>query len=198
MACFLSEGDGADLSAADAQTLAHLRTCEVCARRYEQVGWRIEALRAADQDSCDAVFTPERLDQQRNQILRRLEHLGHQARVLHFPEKAPGHLAAPHRRHMVSRWVAAAAVAGLVIGVSLGSFMNLRPTTFSAGRVASLSTPHRPAAVSQQAPRPERTALDEEAFLSRIDQAYNTQRAPELEPLDALTPHVREVALLIR
>ena len=129
----------ADLFAADAQALAHVRTCEVCARRYEQVGWRIEALRAADQDACDAVFTPERLDQQRNQILRRLEHLGRQARVLHFPEKAPRHLSLPHRSHVWSRWVAAAAVAGLLIGVSLGSFIDLRPTMLIPGRVASVS-----------------------------------------------------------
>jgi hypothetical protein len=201
MTCFLSEGDGPDLAAADTEAFAHLRVCEVCARRYERVGWQIEALREADEADCDALFTPERLDPQRSQILRRLEHLGRQARVLRFPEKTPRHLSLPHRSHVLSRWVAAAAVAGLMIGMSLGWFLDFHPLgTSQPGRVASVSTPGRTvlSGPPTRSRLPERNLQDDEAFLSRIDQAYASQRAAELEALDALTPHVREVAWVIR
>jgi hypothetical protein len=202
MASFLSEGDGPGLAAADPEAFAHLRTCELCARRYEQVGWQVEALREADRDDCDALFTSEHLEAQRGQILRRLEHLGRQARVLKFPAAAVRHLSRPHRSHSGARWVAAAAVAGLAIGMSLGWFLDLRPTRFlPTNRVASVTAPvNRTARGAQQGPlRVSDTApFDDEAFLSRIDRAYATQRAAELEALDALTPRVREVALVIR
>jgi hypothetical protein len=140
----------------------------------------------------DALFSTEHLEAQRAQILRRIEHAGRHARVLAFPASKQGRTGSD-RSSVTARWVAAAAAAGLAVGLGLGAMMNFQLSGF-------WSSPGRPA-VAARAPVTHVTPVaklsdpgfSDEAFLSEIDQAL-ARRAAELEALDALTPHVREIA----
>jgi hypothetical protein len=204
-ACRLSQGEG-PVDAASAAAMAHVASCPVCARRYEQLGWRLEDLRDADEAAFDQVFTPEHLETQRAHILRRLEAIGRQAKVLRFPSRATRRQLAPAvRTGRAARWVAAAAVAGLVAGLSLGLMMDFRsgPPLSPARTTARLSGSQPPAThpaarpdATADTPRPSTaSALTDEDFLTEIDRALWTQRAAELEALDALTPRIREVRM---
>ncbi len=93
----------------------------------------METLRSEAAAETDAVFSPERLRAQRLHVSRRLEHLGHPARVITFPGRTAGHQFGSSTPRPVRRWVAAAAAAGLFIGVATGLFLD-RETGRSAGR----------------------------------------------------------------
>ena len=61
-------------------------TARPCARPLRGAGAAfMDALRQEGEAEADAVFTPERLRQQQQQIARRLEHVGRAARVISFP-----------------------------------------------------------------------------------------------------------------
>jgi len=99
----------------------------------------------------------------------------------------------------VTRWVYAAAAAGLVIGVGLGTFYDSewrsarRATRLGAGaRQATTSRPAPLAPVATGGTGLAREAADE-AFLSDLEVALERPHTSELQPFDALTPHVREV-----
>ena len=101
--------------------LKHVKQCESCSARLEAVREDAAALRRDVTAKVDAQITPARLDRQFDVIMRRLE--GHSGRVLHFPTSA--HRAAPAQP--LSRWVAAAAAAGLLIGIGAGRLMGPMP-----------------------------------------------------------------------
>src|SRR5205823_4082689 len=77
-------------------------------------------LRAEGECEAAEIFTAERLRVQQQQILRRIQHVGHAARVISFPGLVARHMNASAARGL-TRWVYAAAAAGLVIGVALGA-----------------------------------------------------------------------------
>ena len=80
------------------------------------------------------MFTAERLQEQRDRILRRLERQGHPAEVLMFPDRTGGHQTAYRLLHPARRWVAGAAAAGLVAGLFLGFAVDRRVGSLSATR----------------------------------------------------------------
>jgi anti-sigma factor RsiW len=176
----------------------HLADCSECGARYAELVRDMDGLRAEADAETDEVFTPERLRAQQQQIARRIEHVGRAARVISFP----GHFVSRHMSGSaargVTRWVYAAAAAGLVIGVGLGTFYDSE--WWSARRAAQLSATARQARLAhpaQLAPvatggtGPTREAADE-AFLSDLEVALERPHTTELQPFDALTPHVRE------
>ena len=54
-----------------------------------------------------------------------------------------------------------------------------------------------PVATDGAKPTPDATA-DDDAFLSDLEMALERPRTRELQPFDALTPHVREIADRVR
>ena len=66
----------------------HLTACPECRARYDELAGALEQIRGDAVREADAVFTAERLHEQRDRILRRLERQGHLAEVLMFPRRS--------------------------------------------------------------------------------------------------------------
>src|SRR5262245_31562667 len=117
----------------DPPTAAHLTSCVVCLTRYEALQDILRSVSTEAAAQADEIFTADRLKRQQQHILRRIEHLGHPARVISFPRLgrsiAGGTRVAP-------RWLAAAAAAGLFVGVAVGG-------AFFDGSFRRISRPSR-------------------------------------------------------
>ena len=176
-------GDTIDPRIAD-----HLSECPVCSGRYADVARVLEEVRTEGTAQADAVFTTDRLRAQRQQVLRRLEHANHPARVITFPGQGAARGSATPR--LLSRWVAAAAAAGLFVGVAVGA--SYQWESHSRADRGRLNTGSRLTPVSTNGTEPANVAADD-AFLSELDAALARPRTRELLAYDALTPHVRSV-----
>jgi hypothetical protein len=164
----------------------HLADCAACAARYDELTGMLDMLRAEGELEADAIFTPERLRHQQQQIARRIEHAGRSARVITFPGRFVGRSNAAHASTTGPRWVAAAAAAGLFIGVALGASYPWGGGRH-ANRIDARFTP-----VATRGTEPGDVAADD-AFLSELELALERPHTRELVAFDALTPHVREV-----
>ena len=192
---YLSERGGEPI---DPPAAEHLSDCRECDARYGELVRLMDALRREADAETSEVFTAERLSAQKQQIIRRVEHVGRPARVIDFPGPAAVRHMTRAAAHGVTRWVYAAAAAGLVIGIGLGAVYQSEWIGIQTGR--------RSAAVRQIAnPRPHvgsvpttagLTAADgaEDAFLSDLDFALAQPHTQTLLPFDALTPHVRDIS----
>ena len=119
--CYLAGLDGA---AVDRLVAAHLAECPACAAHLRELVDFMDGLRAEADAETDAIFTPERLRIQQQQILHRLEHLGHAARVLSFPARLMGRRMVRTASRVAPRWAIAAAAAGLFVGVGVGTLID--------------------------------------------------------------------------
>jgi anti-sigma factor RsiW len=174
----------------------HLSDCSECGERYAAMTQFMETLSVSAAGEADAIFTPERLRAQQQHITRRLDQLGHPARVITFPGRAVSHQINSPAPRSARRWIAAAAAAGLFIGVGTGLFLDWETTRGSERRARTIA---RQTHLQAPAPaiaitRPDSAATDE-AFLAEIEFAGDRPRTRELMPFDELTPHVREVNL---
>ena len=181
----------------DPRVVDHLATCADCAGRFQDMAAMMNELRESADAEADAVFSPARLEEQRQQILRRLEHVNRPARVISFPGRDAAADARPAGL-MTPRWVAAAAAAGLFIGFAVGgylgperlhrvrnsSFTQSAPPAMSAQRVSSTPAIR----VGTTPPEP----VDDDAFLIELETAL-VRHARELQPFDAMTPYVSDV-----
>src|SRR5581483_1954979 len=97
----------------------HLAACARCDARRSRLQSLLDDVSVTAAEAADAAFPPERLARQQARIMAHLQYEGRPARVIAFPA---GHAHAPivSRTRPASRWIAAAAVAGLVIGVIAG------------------------------------------------------------------------------
>jgi hypothetical protein len=182
----------------DPPVAEHLADCGECRARYTELVRFMDGVRAEADAETDEVFTPERLRAQQLKIARRIEPLGRAARVIEFPGRfVSRHMNGPSARG-VTRWAYASAAAALVVGVGLGVFYDsgwrlvrrANQMTASARQLnPQLPAPIAPAATSGTAPAHE---ASDEAFLSDLEVALERPRTRELQPFDALTPHVRE------
>ena len=191
--CYLAVQSGEIL---DPPVAEHLTDCSECGERYTAMTQFMETLSVNATAEADTIFTPERLRAQQQLIARRLEHLGHPARVITFPGRPAGHHINSPAPRSARRWIAAAAAAGLFIGVGTGLFLDWDGGASSARRARTLARQthlQAPASVVEIT-RPESAATDE-AFLAEIEFAGDRPRTRELMAFDALTPHVREVNL---
>ena len=192
--CYLAVQSGEIL---DPPVAEHLTDCNDCGERYAAMTQFLETLSVNAAAEADAIFTPERLRAQQQHIARRLEHLGHPARVITFPGRPAGHHINSRAPRSARRWIAAAAAAGLFIGVGTGLFLDWEtgggPSERRARTIARQTHLEAPASVVEIT-RPESEATDE-AFLAEIEFAGDRPRTRELVAFDALTPHVREVNL---
>src|SRR5262249_50078992 len=137
---------------------------------------------------------PERLLAQRHAIARRVEHVNRPARVLSFPTRIVRRTIGVSAARPALRWVAAAAAAGLFLGVAVGAsyqWGGRRPGadlhTLMARDTNSRLTP-----VATRGSSPAEIAADT-AFLSDLDTALERPHTRELQAFDELTPHFREI-----
>ena len=164
---------------------AHLDTCDLCAERAVEVSRWLEHTRELGVAEADAAFPAERLAAQQSQILHKLEQLDRPAKLLSFPRMSPAVSAhgtlAGHGHLVSSRWIAAAAAAGLILGVVGGRLSTWQPAR-TAARTASV-----PAAPASKAVEPARA--DDTADLLMNPELAQPQ-IHSLSAIDSLTPQV--------
>jgi predicted anti-sigma-YlaC factor YlaD len=184
--------------ALDPPLAEHLADCRECAARYAELVSFMDGIRAVADAETDEVFTPERLRAQRQHIARRVGLLGRAAQIIEFPGRFVSRHINTSAARSVTRWAYGAAAAGLVIGVGLGALYDFEWRSRRAfGAIThQLSTPGPivTGPVAAAGSTPAREASDE-AFLTDLEVALDRPRTQELQPFDALTPHVREYNL---
>jgi hypothetical protein len=168
----------------------HLGVCPACRTRFASFSGWLDDVRVDAAAEADEVFPADRLAAQYAQIFRRIEAGERPARVIAFPK-----FSAPltSRSSHASRWIAAAAAAGLIVGVGVGQMMDLRHLgqTGAASIEARLSKPGGPAVLPPAAASIPGTSGDE-AFLSDLDASLSRPSVPELRAIDDFTPRVGE------
>jgi hypothetical protein len=174
---------------------AHLRTCAECRTRHAAFGEWLETMRADAFAEADQAFNAERLATQQAQIARRIEGLDNPAKVLTFPRFARA-IAVPAGGRQ--RWVAAAAAAGLIVGVGVGQLFEFG--TAGPIRQAESLNPAQQLARGTM-PVGERAGMavvpavaqSDELFLYEADGVPSQVRVPEsLQYLNAITPGARD------
>jgi hypothetical protein len=189
---YLAERGGATL---DPPVAEHLADCAACGARYAELSSFMDTLRRDGDAEADAIFTPEHLRLQQEQISRRIALVGRPARVLSFPGRIVRRTIDASTSRTAPRWVAAAAAAGLFVGIAVGASFQWRSQL--EGRRTFLSDASRPRTqrLTPTATRgtvPAEVAPDD-AFLSDLEIALERPHTRELVAFDALTPHVREI-----
>lgn len=166
---------------------AHVRECSACRARLTSLSSWLDGLRTDARQEADEAFPRERLAIQQGQILRRLEAMERPARVLRFPRFAKAISARDAGRQ---RWIAAAAVAGLVVGIGLGQtfqFVNSTSDTQVRGVTAPVERAARGGVVLTPV-----SAGSDEMFLYP-ESTLSVERIPEsLRSLHEITPSARD------
>ena len=187
--CYVAERSNETL---DPPAAEHLADCVDCRGRYAELSRFMDGLRDDADSDTDDLFPADWRDAQRQTILRRVENLGHAARVITFPGRLVSQHMSKGARLRVSPWAAATAAASLFLGVAVGMFYDGRNAPSTVAVVRSAQPPvQAPAGLVP-------VALDTDAFLSELERALNGPQTPELKSLDVLTPHVREIAFDVR
>jgi len=193
-------GDEADSADGRRSVRQHLHGCEACTWRYTELTAPLERLRQDAASEADEVFTPARLDRQLSGILDRLEGAAAEPKVIPFPSSSV-RLDRVFLRRPLGRWIAAAAAAGLLIGVMAGRLLEFGTSRTAQPaptvRVAAGAVISAPPNAFIESGLPSSVEMDEIAF-SEIDQAVQTQRIAALSALDELTPHLRPEAMIAR
>jgi hypothetical protein len=169
---------------------AHLRQCPDCRARYSAFSGWLDTMRADATAEADESLGGDRLSVQHAQIMRRLEALDQPGRIIAFPRFAQPTAVRPQDGR---RWVAAAAAAGLVVGLGLGQVFDLggsaRPGSAPSPQVAR-SVGSEPSLVGLQ---PVATLISDETYLFEQDVLPSPVRVPEsLQYLNAITPSARD------
>lgn len=192
--CYLAARSGEPL---DPPIAEHLSDCEPCAKRFKDLAAFMDELQAAGTHEADEIFTSDRLRVQHHAVMQRLAHVGHAARIIRFPGRRSVELVrrsmSRSTSHGSSRWIAAAAAAGLFIGVAVGASYNYGSTTHGQSMlVPQVAAPLTP--IATRGDKQPQTAADD-AFLSDLEVALERPHTRELMAFDALTPHARDVSL---
>jgi len=169
----------------------HVRECPACRARLAQLSTWLDSLRAEARQEADEAFPRERLAAQQAQIFRRLEAMERPARVLAFP-RFTRVMSGPNVGRQ--RWIAAAAVAGMVVGIGLGQTFDFHRTAPSDARGGSA-----PQQVARTTPvggpmgvQPISAVQSDEAFLYQ-ESSVAAERVPEsLRSLHEITPGARD------
>jgi hypothetical protein len=175
----------------------HLTSCARCDARRARLQRLLDEVSDTATAAADAAFPVERLSRQHARILARLQHEGRPARVIAFPAGHQPYEAAASRTRPASRWIAAAAVGGLVVGVIAGrfghdySFGRPGAPRVIVGRTAEQPDLRAPGATGTI--RELAAATSEEEFLNQIEIAIDAPASAALEPLDDLTPRAWDV-----
>ena len=193
--CYFAARHG---EALDPPVAEHLTDCDACGARYAELSTFMDAVHAEGQADADAVFTPERLRIQQQQITRRIGLVGRAARVISFPRQLAGPSVMGSPSHSAPRWIAGAAAAGLFLGIAVGASYewDWKARAPRLARRASQTESVGPAAFTPLGTRgsdPAPAVAADDAFLSELEGVLDRPRTSELQPFDALTPHVRGI-----
>jgi hypothetical protein len=170
----------------------HLDSCVTCRARFADYSTWLENIRVDAVTEADESFSAERLAAQQAQIFRRLEAAERPARVIAFPKFAQP---LSSRTSNASRWIAAAAAAGLIVGVGVGQLMDLRHSLTGPNPSAVQARMANAPASAGRDPRVQTVgAIRDEAFLSELDASLSRPAVPELRALDAFTPRAGDRA----
>jgi hypothetical protein len=185
------------LEAASGAEEQHLSACARCDARRVRLQRLLDEVSDTAITAADAAFPPERLARQQARILAHLHHEGRPARVIAFPAGHAQQEPAVSRTRPGSRWIAAAAVAGLVVGVIAGRFGHdysfSRPGD-SRVIVARTAEQSELRGVGPTAAIQEVTAsISEDEFLNQLELAIDAPAAAALQPIDDLTPRSWDV-----
>lgn len=175
---------------------AHLASCDRCAARHAELLCLMADLDDLHPDA-DAAFDAERLAHQRAHILRRLDRNHGPARVLPFPAAAEGARGLPLIGAGGRRWVAAAAIGGLLVGVFSGRFLTHRPgepaSSFQgAPAFQEAFRAPRPGPQPAVIPADLRNPAGDEIIFDEIETALARHPVSELTAIDAITPAARD------
>jgi hypothetical protein len=167
-------------------TDAHVADCAECRARYTEVSVLLDEVTVVAAAEADTQFPADRLARQQARILQRVEQDGRPGRLISFPAGQPQ---APLlvRSRPASRWVAAAAVAGLVVGLVTGQLIPVGQGGGAGPRMVSNESG------TGMALRAVSTSMSDDEFLGQVEAAGSAGPAA-LRPLDAMTPRAWEVA----
>ena len=162
----------------------HLAQCAECRVRFAAFAAWMEDVRTDAVSEADAAFPAERLATQQAQILRRLESAERPARVIAFPKYPVGAVGQPS---LLRRWVAMSAAASFIIGIGIGSLMDLRHFGVRGSDVA-VTTPAPQGGVT---PASDTQPADDDG----VDDLAAPAAAPGYGPLkafDTITPRAAD------
>jgi hypothetical protein len=172
----------------------HLSVCRECKTRFDELVHTLQQMHDAADREADSAFTADRLHDQRDRIMRRIERHDHPAEVVAFPyHRVPAPTSVHRLLGPARRWVAGAAAAGLAAGVFLGFVMD-RSTHFRVVDQAIHQTAPGTSLAVQAA------AAADDQFLTEIDEALIGSRTREMRPdlgaIDLMTTpiEIREVS----
>jgi hypothetical protein len=164
---------------------AHVTGCGECRARRSRLEVLLSEVSDAARADADAAFSEDRLAAQHARIMQRLEQDGRPARVIAFPASQPSD-ARPLRTRPAARWIAAAAAAGLAVGLLAGHMAHDLPQFGRPSRSTMVTT------AARQSPAPTLRAvnasLNDEEFLGEIENAIDGPHLTVLRPLNDLTP----------
>jgi len=169
----------------------HLAVCRPCKMRFDELVRSLQQMHEAAASEADTAFSAERLQDQRDRIMRRIERHDHPAEVVAFPHHGvPAHSSVNRLLGPARRWVAGAAAAGLAAGVFLGFAMD-RQVRIVVDQAVQQSKPATSLALQ--------AAADDQFFID-IDEALIGSRVREMRPdlsaIDLMTTplEIREVS----
>ena len=187
--CYLTSRSGEPI---DPPAAEHLADCEPCAARFDELAAFMDGLQHDGEAEADAIFTPERLHQQQQQIERRIALAGRPARVISFPGRFVRRTITGSGARTAPRWIAAAAAAGLFVGVAVGAAYEFRAGSAGSQRFAESSRPHlTPMGIRHDPGTPPMTPF------CRILRLRSNGRIPVSYGRSSFTPRVREVRISI-
>ena len=143
--------------------------CAACEARRADLTALLHEVSDAAAYHADAAFPAERLGRQQARILQRIEQDGRPGRIIAFP--GHGQEAASLRTRPRARWIAAAAVAGLVIGLAAGHLQHDIQRGMSAPSVPAVRATDAPDVRTLQAVA---TTFSEDEFLGQIEMAADS------------------------
>lgn len=161
--------------------------CALCDERRARLSALLAEVHDAAVREADAMFPAERLTRQQARILQRLEQDGRPGRLIAFP--GHGHEGPVGRPRPGTRWIAAAAAAGLFIGLMAGHVARDIP-----GRVLPQArVTVGPTDAPQPALRAVATTFSEDDFLGEVEMAADSPGGTDLRAMHDLTPRAWEV-----
>jgi hypothetical protein len=131
---------------------------------------------------ADGTWTDGHLSAERDTVMRRIAALERPAEIIAFPGATRRLSVVPRRSH---RWIAAAAVVGLMAGLAAGRLLHVHPSDLS--RTARIGAAPVDAPAQAQTATSSELAFNDEALLLEIDTALHGHGIAELYALDALT-----------
>jgi hypothetical protein len=168
----------------------HLQSCAACRARLAEFSAWLDGIRTDAIAEADEAFPAERLATQHAQIFRRIEAAERPARVIAFPRFARP-LASTNSN--VRRWIAGAAAAGLLVGVGLGQFMDLRSTTArDIGRTGEIAQAPRVERAAPAGVQPASLTISDEELMSRLEDLASPRMPDSLLVFDSMTPRARD------